>query len=361
MTRLPQPGSDKGTWGDILNDFLLQSHNADGTIKPTAIDGEINAKIAAQAATDASQYAPKASPTFTGLFGIGVPANAGIPVSLDQTIDAATAIGAGSSDIVGTQFNTTFTGNFSSMGGNNPGFLFGGDHYTVVGEASGVNTVTGFIGEVSITKTSGTIPTVIGLEAGVSFNGPTAGAVVTQGISMMVPDPTRQLGGATGTITNAYGLFVEAVTSGTGSSMSLFVAGGVSRFMGRVDVYNNITNAGGGNLDINGAFASSDAASFTLQSTPNGGHAVAEMPTSNSFLFVQQSGTGGLGLAVNGAGVMGVGGYPDAGGATGPIINLKNVTSAPTSNPSAGGILYVEAGALKYRGSSGTVTTLGAA
>jgi hypothetical protein len=33
MARLPTPGSDDGTWGDILNDFLSQEHNADGTLK----------------------------------------------------------------------------------------------------------------------------------------------------------------------------------------------------------------------------------------------------------------------------------------------------------------------------------------
>jgi hypothetical protein len=32
--------------------------------------------------------------------------------------------------------------------------------------------------------------------------------------------------------------------------------------------------------------------------------------------------------------------------------------TAPTANPSGGGVLYVESGALKYRGSSGTVTTI---
>lgn len=41
-------------------------------------------------------------------------------------------------------------------------------------------------------------------------------------------------------------------------------------------------------------------------------------------------------------------------------LTLKNAT-APASNQPGGGILYVEAGALKYRGSGGTVTTLGAA
>lgn len=43
------------------------------------------------------------------------------------------------------------------------------------------------------------------------------------------------------------------------------------------------------------------------------------------------------------------------------VVFLANRTSAPSSNPTGGGILYVEAGALKYRGSSGTTTTLAAA
>ncbi|HKX72723.1 MAG TPA: hypothetical protein VJM32_01775 [Candidatus Saccharimonadales bacterium] len=34
MARLPIPGSDDGTWGDVLNDFLSVEHNTDGTLKP---------------------------------------------------------------------------------------------------------------------------------------------------------------------------------------------------------------------------------------------------------------------------------------------------------------------------------------
>jgi hypothetical protein len=33
LSRLPIPDGDDGTWGDILNDFLLQEHNTDGTQK----------------------------------------------------------------------------------------------------------------------------------------------------------------------------------------------------------------------------------------------------------------------------------------------------------------------------------------
>jgi len=43
------------------------------------------------------------------------------------------------------------------------------------------------------------------------------------------------------------------------------------------------------------------------------------------------------------------------------VVFIGTATVVPTTNPTGGGILYVEAGALKYRGSSGTITTLGAA
>jgi len=37
MARLPQPGGDSGTWGAILNEFLTQSHNTDGTLKSNTV------------------------------------------------------------------------------------------------------------------------------------------------------------------------------------------------------------------------------------------------------------------------------------------------------------------------------------
>lgn len=36
MPRLPLPGSDDGTWGDILNEYLTVEHNTDGTLKKAA-------------------------------------------------------------------------------------------------------------------------------------------------------------------------------------------------------------------------------------------------------------------------------------------------------------------------------------
>lgn len=38
MARLPVPGSDDGTWGQLLNDYLSVAHDTDGTLKANAVD-----------------------------------------------------------------------------------------------------------------------------------------------------------------------------------------------------------------------------------------------------------------------------------------------------------------------------------
>lgn len=50
MARLPTPGGDDGSWGTVLNDFLLTAHNNDGTIKSgsvseTQLDGTVQSKL----------------------------------------------------------------------------------------------------------------------------------------------------------------------------------------------------------------------------------------------------------------------------------------------------------------------------
>lgn len=57
---------------------------------------------------------------------------------------------------------------------------------------------------------------------------------------------------------------------------------------------------------------------------------------------------------------LGLNGAVSAGGGVG-IAFIANATTVPTTNPTGGGVLYCEGGALKFRGSSGTVTTLGPA
>ena len=57
------------------------------------------------------------------------------------------------------------------------------------------------------------------------------------------------------------------------------------------------------------------------------------------------------------AGNVGIGTTNQFGSGT-VVLALANAVTVPTTNPTAGGVLYVQAGALKYRGSAGTVTTL---
>lgn len=57
-------------------------------------------------------------------------------------------------------------------------------------------------------------------------------------------------------------------------------------------------------------------------------------------------------------GSLGVGSTsPQVGGGVG-VVAIANASTPPASNPVGGGVLYVEGGALKFRGSSGTVTTI---
>jgi hypothetical protein len=52
-----------------------------------------------------------------------------------------------------------------------------------------------------------------------------------------------------------------------------------------------------------------------------------------------------------------IGSTVSLGGGSG-VLGINNAATAPTTNPSGGGVMYAEAGALKWRGSSGTVTTI---
>jgi hypothetical protein len=77
-----------------------------------------------------------------------------------------------------------------------------------------------------------------------------------------------------------------------------------------------------------------------------------------SIQAVQSAGTAYGNLALQRVGgslaLFGVGSFGSGVG----VVSIANATTVPTSNPTGGGILYVQSGALKYRGSSGTVTTI---
>lgn len=55
MARLPINGQDNGTWGNVLNDYLLVAHNADGTAKALAGVGDYQG-VFSQQSVDPDDY-----------------------------------------------------------------------------------------------------------------------------------------------------------------------------------------------------------------------------------------------------------------------------------------------------------------
>lgn len=81
----------------------------------------------------------------------------------------------------------------------------------------------------------------------------------------------------------------------------------------------------------------------------------------NHRWFSAPSGTAGNAISFTQAMTLDASGNLLLGGTSTPgekVIYIANAGTVPSTNPSGGGVLYVEGGALKYRGSSGTVTTI---
>lgn len=112
MSRLPQPGNDNGTWGDILNDYLSQVHNTDGTLKNGVVS---EAALSPSAQTKLNNVG--GSPDWTSIANKPTVIAAGT----DQ-VSARTAIGLGSvdntSDLAKNSATATLT-NKTIDGGNN--------------------------------------------------------------------------------------------------------------------------------------------------------------------------------------------------------------------------------------------------
>ena len=66
MARLPQPGSDSGTWGDILNEYLSQALKSDGTLKDNVVTRSAIAPNAVTATEVADGSLSPAKLTTTG-------------------------------------------------------------------------------------------------------------------------------------------------------------------------------------------------------------------------------------------------------------------------------------------------------
>lgn len=123
---------------------------------------------------------------------------------------------------------------------------------------------------------------------------------------------------------------------------------------GRIEATKTIRATGAATMPASGAGIEVlySASIGIVQSYDRGGSAYMPLYLSGSNVTINGANGGG-------AGNVGIGTDPSTTGGVGVLAMLNRVT-APTTNIS-GGTLYVEAGALKYRGASGTITTLAAA
>jgi hypothetical protein len=146
---------------------------------------------------------------------------------------------------------------------------------------------------------------------------------------------------------------VRSGSQGTGTNLPMtFYTGGAERV--RVDTAGGVHILGSGGSTTNRLLMTYDGTlgAASIGANSSGGSTTLSFSTS-------LSGTSTERMRIESNGSIGIGGASFGGGAR--VVHLANAATVPTTNPSGGGVIYCEAGALKYRGSSGTVTTLGAA
>lgn len=70
MPRLPQPGADQGTWGDVLNDYLLTAHAADGSLKLDSVaEAQLSPTVRTKLNATAGPQGPKGDTGAAGAQG----------------------------------------------------------------------------------------------------------------------------------------------------------------------------------------------------------------------------------------------------------------------------------------------------
>ena len=165
--------------------------------------------------------------------------------------------------------------------------------------------------------------------------------------------------GAGSSINNLYGFTAGSnLTSGT-NNFGFY--GSIASGVGCWNIYMNGTanNYLAGRLGVGATLTSGAMAQITNTTAADKGLVVKGAASQSGNLFEVQNSAGTALALLDSAGNFLVG-MTTIATSSAKTIHIANGT-APSANPTAGGVLYVESGALKYRGSSGTVTTIATA
>jgi hypothetical protein len=170
------------------------------------------------------------------------------------------------------------------------------------------------------------------------FNSPIINYYDVFGTNMLRIDTSNRLLGFTG---NA-NIQIGSLT--TNGYLGMVTPSTNNRFLKLVDAFSNEYISIGGN-----SFDGSGGISMTLKTTTNNGTNFINFSRSNNTNKFVISDQANVGI-----------GQDTFGTSSKFVLAMANAT-APTTSPAGCGQLYVEGGALKYRGSSGTITTIAVA
>lgn len=141
MARLPIPGQDDGTWGDVLNDYLLQAHTSAGALKPDAVSASSlqDDSVSSTTLQDGSVTAPKLSAS-GGATGEVLVRDTGISggIKWDTVGTGGAPSGPAGGDLSGTYPNPTVPGLASKVNAN--ASITGATHTKITYDSKGLVT-----------------------------------------------------------------------------------------------------------------------------------------------------------------------------------------------------------------------------
>jgi hypothetical protein len=384
VSRLEPPGSTAG-WVPVL-----QLDGSWVATAPSLLVGS-SSLTADQTFTGVNTFSAKPAFSAGAVFG---------PTAADARQPFKSSIGispsqAGTSDHVAHLFQTIVDGNptWTEVAGNDPNMAWGTNFFTLFRDNDGLANGWGGLIEADVQSAAGThLGIITGLQAEASFYGAAAGALVDTLKSMYVAPPVRKNGATAGTATTVYGLHVGPVKvsdTGATTAYALFVQGGTSAAgIGQSQLGGPVTINPGHAADIpltlkQAATPTADFLKF-LDSTGTAkghvtnlgllamGHRVLAFEGQSKQVTMGDSSPGnsssgiGFGSANDtllwrkaaGMLVLSSGDVSAPASFVGHGLGLGNITTAPTGGTTGGGMLYVQAGALKFVGSAGTITTV---